>query len=220
VFLTIVALASAACDGPAPAPSTGASATKPAPKQSINGSMVVDDFGDPSSGWDTPPIAVYRSGNLVLGDFEPGSTFIPAPIAFHGSRIVKATASIDGPGPSAIGVFCQADLDRYFSGYIGSVDTAARTVKVSRVDRHRVSVLAEDPIDVSISLGEPLALVLRCLDENEIARISLTIDDTTVVEVSDSSSLDGRAGGVYFYHAEPGTLGVFDDFEMVPVVAN
>jgi hypothetical protein len=133
VFLTIVALASAACDRPAPAPSTGASATKPAPKQSTNGSMVVDDFGDPSSGWDTPPIAVYRSGNLVLGDFEPGSTFIPAPIAFHGSRIVKTTASIDGPGPSAIGVFCQADLDRYFSGYIGSVDTAARTVKVSRV---------------------------------------------------------------------------------------
>jgi hypothetical protein len=58
------------------------------------------------------------------------------------------------------------------------------------------------------------------LQENEIARISFTVDDTTLVEVSDSSSLDGRAGGVYFYHAEPGTLGVFGDFEMVPLAAN
>jgi hypothetical protein len=58
------------------------------------------------------------------------------------------------------------------------------------------------------------------LDENETARISFAIGDTTVVEASDSSSLDGRAGGVYFYHAEPGTLGVFGDFEMVPRDAN
>jgi hypothetical protein len=43
---------------------------------------------------------------------------------------------------------------------------------------------------------------------------------TTLVEVSDSSSLDGRDGGVFFYHAEPGTLGVFGDFEMVPLNAN
>lgn len=223
VILTIVALASAACDGPARAPSTGASATKPAPKPSTSGSIVVDDFTDPSSGWAIPTIAEYHSGNLVLGgDIEPSSTFIPAPIAFRGSRIVKATASIDGPGESAIGVFCQADLeDIPFTGYIGSVDTAARTVKITRVDQIRkVSVLAEDPIDVSISLDEPLDLVLRCLQENEIARISFTVDDTTVVEVSDSSSLDGRDGGVYFNHEEPGTLGVFGDFEMIPLDAN
>jgi hypothetical protein len=87
-------------------------------------------------------------------------------------------------------------------------------VKIIRVDQSRkVSVLAEDPIDASISLDEPLDLVLRCLDENAIARLSFTLDDTTVVEVSDSSPLEGQAGGVYFYHAEPGTLGVFDDFE-------
>jgi hypothetical protein len=58
------------------------------------------------------------------------------------------------------------------------------------------------------------------LQENEIARISFTFDDTTLVEVSDPSSLDGRVCGVYFYHAEPGTLGVFGDFEMVPLAAN
>lgn len=182
--------------------------------------MVVDDFGDPSSGWDTPPIAEYRSGKLVLGDVEPGSTFISAPIAFHGSRIVKATASIDGPGHSAIGVFCQADLDRFISGYIGSVDTAARTAKLTRVDGQRVNVVAEDPIDASISLDERLELVLRCSQKNRAAQISLTVNDTTVVEALGASPLHGRAGGVYFYHADPGTLGVFDDFEMVPLVAN
>jgi hypothetical protein len=80
VILTIVALASAACDGPARAPSTGASATKPAPKPSTSGSIVVDDFTDPSSGWAIPTIAEYRSGNLVLGgDIEPSSTFIRRP---------------------------------------------------------------------------------------------------------------------------------------------
>ncbi len=183
--------------------------------------MVVDDFGDPSSGWAIPTISEYRSGNLVVGHGEPGSTFIPAPIAFRGSRIIKATASIDGPGESAIGVFCQADLDRLFTGYIGSVDTAARTVKITRVDqRRKVSVLAEDPIDASISLDESLDLVLRCSDENTVARLSFTVEDTTVVEVSDSSPLDGRAGGLYFYDEERGTLGVFGDFEMVPLVAN
>src|SRR5215207_2108329 len=41
VILTIVAFASAACDGPARAPSMGASATKPAPKASTSGSIVV-----------------------------------------------------------------------------------------------------------------------------------------------------------------------------------
>ena len=223
VLLTIVALASAACDGSARAPSTSASATRSAPKPSTSASTVVDDFTDPSSGWAIPfGIAEYRSGNLVLGgDIEPSSTFIPAPIGFPGSRVVKAAASIDGPGESAIGVFCQADLDRPFTGYIGSVDTAARTVKITRVDQSRkVSVIAEDPIDPSISLDEPLDLVIRCLQEEEIARLSLTVDDTTVVEVSDSSPLDGRSGGVYFYHAEPGTLGVFDDVEIAPLVAN
>jgi hypothetical protein len=180
--------------------------------------MVVDDFDDPASGWDTPLLAEYRSGTLVLGDVEPGATFIQAPIAFHGSRIVKATASIEGPGHSAIGVFCQADLDR-FTGYIGSVDTAARTAKLTRVDRQRVSVVAENPIDVSISLDERLEFVLRCFQRNRTAEISLTVNDTTVVEALDASPLRGRAGGVYFYHAEPGTLGVFDDFEMVRLVA-
>jgi hypothetical protein len=222
VILTIVALASAACDGPARGPSTGASATKPAPKPSTSGSIVVDDFTDPSSGWAIPTIAEYRSGSLVVGHVEPGSTFIPAPIGFRGSRIVKATASIDGPGETAIGIFCQADLDIPFTGYLGSVDIAARTVKISRVElRSRTdSVLAEDPIDVSISLSEPLDPVLRCMQENEIARISFTVDDTTVVEVSDSSSLKAHSGGVFFYHAEPGTLGVFGDFEMVQLDAN
>ena len=221
VILTIVAFASAACDGPARTPSTGGSASKPAPKPSTSGSTVVDDFTDPSSGWAIPTIAEYRSGNLVVGHGEPGSTFIPAPIASRGSRIVKATASIDGPGESAIGVFCQAGLDIPFTGYIGSVDTAARTVKITRVDQSRkVSVLAEDPIDASISLSEPLDLVLRGSDKNTIARLSFTVDDTMVVEVSDSSPLNDRSGGVYFYHAERGTLGVFGDFEMVPLDAN
>lgn len=219
LVLSIVALSSGACDGPSA--TTSASATKSAPKPSTSGSIVVDDFTDPSSGWAIPTIAEYRGGNLVVGHVDPGSTFIPAPIGFRGSRIVKATASINGAGPSALGVFCIADLDIPVTGYIGSVDTATRTVKISRVDQSRkVSVLAEDPIDVSISLNEPLDLVLRCLQENEIARISFTLDDTTVVEVSDSSPLEGRAGGVYFYHAEPGTLGVFDDFEMFPLAAN
>jgi hypothetical protein len=94
-------------------------------------------------------------------------------------------------------------------------------VKITRVDRKRkVPVLAEDPIDASISLDEPLDLVLRCLDENTIARLSFTVDDATVVELSDSSPLDGGAGGVYLYHAEPGTVGVFGDFEMIPLVAD
>jgi hypothetical protein len=221
VILTIVALASTACDGPAPRPSTGASATKPAPKPSSGRSIVVDDFNDPSSGWAIPTIAEYRSGGLLVGHVEPGATFIPAPIGFRGSRIVKATASIDGPGESAIGVFCQADLDIPFTGYLGSVDTASRTLKISRVEvRGTGSVLAEDPIDVSISLSEPLDLVLRCMQENEIARISFTVDDTTVVEASDSSSLKGHSGGVFFYHAEPGTLGVFGDFQMIQLEAN
>jgi hypothetical protein len=92
---------------------------------------------------------------------------------------------------------------------------------ISRVElRGTASVLAEDPIDVSISLNEPLDLVLRCMQENEIARISFTVDDTTVVQVSDSASLKGHSGGVFFYHGEPGTLGVFGDFEMVPLEAN
>ena len=103
--------------------------------------------------------------------------------------------SIDGPGESAIGVFCQVDLDIPFTGYLGSVDTASHTLKISRVEvRGTGSVLAEDPIDVSISLSEPLDLVLRCMQENEIARISFTVDDTTVVEASDSSWLKGHSG--------------------------
>jgi hypothetical protein len=77
--------------------------------------MVVDDFTDPSSGWAIPTFSEYRSGNLLV-DGEPGSAFIPALIGFRGSRIVKATASIDGPGHSAIGVFCQADLNRLLTG--------------------------------------------------------------------------------------------------------
>jgi hypothetical protein len=167
--------------------------------------MIVDDFDYPSSGWAIPTIARYRSGSLVVGNVEPGSTFIPAPVAFSGSRVVRATASVDGPGASAIGVFCQANLARLFSGYIGDVDTATREVRVMRVVGQRRTVLGGERVDATISLDEPLDLVLRCSQKGRSARIIFAIGKATVVEASDPSPLGGRAGGVFLYHEERGS---------------
>lgn len=72
---------------------------------------------------------------------------------------------------------------------------------------------------MSISLDEPVDPVLRCLDENAIARISFAI------EIRPSSKHWMRAATrsgrwCVLLSRGPETLGGLEDFEMVPLVAN
>lgn len=212
-----VVLFSAACVGRSGSPPPRMPSTASSPEPS--GSIIADDFSDPTSGWDSEPIAEYRDGKLIVGHVDPGATFIWAPAGFRGSRIVRATASIEGPGASLIGIFCQADGDMS-SGYLALVDPASHGARLARLQDRRAITIAQGPLEYDVALDQPLDLELRCVKRKKVYWFRFTIDGTTTLQGADRSQTDGELGGVYFYHSQAGTFGVFDDFQMIPLDAS
>lgn len=86
---------------------------------------------------------------------------------FRGSRIVRATASIEGPGASLIGIFCQADGDMS-SGYLALVDPASHGARLARLQDRRAITIAQGPLEYDVALDQPLDLELRCVKRKKV----------------------------------------------------
>jgi hypothetical protein len=131
----------------------------PSPKLT---SSLADDFSDPSTGWDATGIAQYRSGQLVVGDNAPAAALVPSPRGFNGPVIVSATASIEGPGDSIIGLFCAGKPD-LTSAYVGFVDPVRANATIGRWSSTGPEIMGEGKhIDEVVSLQQPLSLRLTC----------------------------------------------------------
>jgi len=177
--------------------------------------LLADDFSDPSTGWDATGIAKYREGKLVVGDDRPAAALVPSPRGFNGPVIVTATASIDGPGDSVIGLFCAGRPD-LSSAYIGFVDPVRANATIGRLSSAGSQIMGEGKhIDEVVSLEQPLSLRLTCTRAKGLGQIRLEIGGNEVVVGVDPTPLTGPVGGLYFEYTNGGTVGIFDHFDMV-----
>ena len=224
VLVSVLGIAAAACGGAADStPTNVASPTRsmsPIPDASTPPptatSSLADHFSDPSTGWDATGIAKYRKGKLVVGDNRPAAALVPSPLGFDGPVIVTATASIDGPGVSVIGLFCAGRPD-LSSAYIGFVDPVRANATIGRWSSAGPQIMGEGKhIDEVVSLEQPLALTLTCTRAKGQAQIRLELDGKEVVVGVDPTPLIGPAGGLYFEYTKGGTVGIFDDFDIAP----
>lgn len=193
-----------------------ASTSPPAPTSS--GTNLVADrrlqrsFNRLGCNWNTQ----YQDGMLVVGDKRPAAALVPSPLGFNGPVIVTAMASIDGPGISVIGLFCAGRPD-LSSAYIGFVDPVRANATIGRLSSAGPQIMGEGKhIDEVVSLEQPLSLRLTCTRGKGQAQIRLEIDGNEVVVGVDPTPLTGPAGGLYFEYTKGGTVGIFDDFDMVP----
>jgi len=223
VLVSVLAIAAVACGGePDSTPTNVASPTSsesPIPDTSTPPptptSSLADDFSDPSTGWDATGIAQYREGKLVVGDNKPAAALVPSPIGFNGPVIVTATASIDGSGDSVIGLFCAGRPD-LSSVYVGFVDPVRASATIGRLSSAGPQIMGEGKhIDEIVSLEQPLSLRLTCTQAKGLGQVRLEIDGEEVVVGADPTPLKGPAGGLYFEYTKGGTVGIFDDFDMV-----
>lgn len=176
---------------------------------------LADDFSDPSTGWDATGIAQYRAGKLVVGDNTPAAALVPSPRGFNGPVIVTANGSIDGPGDSVIGLFCAGKPD-LSSAYVGFVDPVRAHATIGRLSPAGPKIMGEGKhIDEVVSLQQPLSLSLTCTQAKNTAQIRLEIDGKEVAVGVDPAPLRGPVGGLYFEYTKGGTVGIFDDFDMV-----
>jgi hypothetical protein len=224
VLVSALGIAAAACGGePDSTPTNVASPTSsvsPIPDASTSPpaptSSLADDFSDPSTGWDATGIAQYRDGMLVVGDKRPAAALVPSPLGFNGPVVVTAMASIDGPGISVIGLFCAGRPD-LSSAYIGFVDPVRANATIGRLSSAGPQIMGEGKhIDEVVSLEQPLSLRLTCTRAKGQGQIRLEIDGNKVVVGVDPTPLTGPAGGLYFEYTNGGSVGIFDDFDMVP----
>lgn len=222
--MSVFGIGAVACGGgPDPTPKDVASPTSPAsPTPDASSSpptsttSLADDFSDPSTGWDATGIAQYREGKLVVGDNRPAAALVPSPQGFKGPAVVTATASIDGPGDSVIGLFCAGGLD-LSNAYIGFVDPVRANATIGRWSSAGPQIMGEGKhIDEIVSLEQPLSLRLTCTQEKGLAQIRLEVDGKVVAVGVDPTPFKGPAAGLYFEYTKGDTVGIFDDFDMVP----
>jgi hypothetical protein len=223
VLVLVLGIAAVGCGGePDSTPTNAASPTRsispkpdastPSPTQS---SSLADDFSDPSTGWDATGIAQYRDGKLVVGDNRPSAALVPSPLGFNGPVSVTATASIDGPGDSVIGLFCAGRPD-LSSAYIGFVDPVKANATIGRLSSAGPQIMGEGKhIDEVVSLEQPLSLRLTCTRAKGQGQVRFEIDGREVAVGVDPTPLKGPAAGLYFEYTEGGTVGIFDEFDMV-----
>jgi hypothetical protein len=221
----LVALGGMSCGGkggsdPSPVVSESNSPSPsldPSPEPPEGTPSLADDFSDPSTGWDGNETAKYQDGRLVVGDPAPAGVLVPSPLTFLGARVVTATASVEGPGRSVIGLFCGGNL-HLSSAYIGFIDLPNETATIGRLSSAGAEIMGRGAhIDEVVSLEEPLSLGLRCTQAAGAQRISLEVDGIQVAIGVDPTPLQGPAGGLYFEYTRGGAVGIFDDFDMVPL---
>jgi hypothetical protein len=224
VLVLVLGIATAACGGEPDATPTSVATTtgsaSPIPDVStpppVPTVSLADNFSDPSTGWDATGIARYRAGKLVVGDKRPAAALVPSPNGFNGPVIVTATGSIDGPGTSVIGLFCAGKPD-LSSAYVGLVDPVRAHATIGRFSPAGPKIMGEGKhIDEVVSLQRSLSLRLTCTQGRNLAKVRFAIDGKVVAVGVDPAPLQGPVGGLYFEYTKGGTVGVFDDFDMVP----
>lgn len=219
-YPVVLAALLVSCGGPAepppasPSSSVGGSppptAESPSPSPSES---LADDFSDESTGWDEGSAAVYRAGELVVGGHGRAGYFVHAPSGFDEPAVVSASGRIEGSGPALIGLFCGTSV-HLRTGYVGFVDPEAARATITRLTPSGPKVMGEGThIDEVVSLKQPLALQLACTR----SKIVFQIDGTTVAIGADPIPFEGPAGGVYFENVDEDTVGIFDDFDMMPI---
>ena len=171
-----------------------------------------DTFDDDRNGWgiiDHPDFGstAFAGGDYVWAMRGSSGHLLPAVLGEQYDRgeldmldvTVRAEATIDA-GDGVIGLFCREvpDTDAEFQWY----EFVARDgfAAIRRADLEgNLDVLAETN-DVSLPRGEPMTIEATCVDDNDgNASLTLSLNGTVTLDVTDDDPLDNGAPGLQAY---------------------
>jgi hypothetical protein len=185
------------------------SETEPMPE----GVLFEDDFSDPSSGWDRVDVAegitdygdgVYRifvNTNNTDQWANPGLDFVDTIIE------VEAT-KVGGPDDNDFGVICRYEDVENFYFFIISSDGYYAVAKVMDGVQELMGESEMMPND-AIKKGNGTNQIQVACDGSSL---TLTVNDTLLISVSDSTFPSGDVGLLAGTFDEPGTEIHFDNF--------
>lgn len=221
-LLLCVAIAVGACEdsvGPPSTPSVTAnsspSSVNPSPDEAAP--SVIDDFSDPSTGWDRVEGVDYRDGQLIVeGTPQVAGLLVPSPQVLSGDVILSTRARVAGSGTAHIGLFCRTAAD-LSSLYVGFFDPNAQKATIGRITPKGPKVMGEGTnLDEVTSTKSPHLLRLHCTQKkNGTVQISLFLNDRLAAVGVDPTPLEGSGAGLYFEYAGQAVKGIFDSFEMI-----
>jgi hypothetical protein len=177
------------------------------------GVLFKDDFSDPSSGWDRVDVAegVTDYGDGVYRIFvnthntdqwaNPGLDFVDTIIE------VEAT-KVGGPDDNDFGVICRYEDFENFYFFIISSDGYYAVAKVMDGVQELMGESEMMPND-AIKKGNVTNQIQVACDGS---RLTLTVNDTQLISVSDSTFPSGDVGLLAGTFDEPGTEIHFDNF--------
>ena len=172
-----------------------------------------DDFSDPSSGWDrrdeADGVADYVDGVYRIFVNKPSYDIWANPgLDFTDTIIEVETKKIGGPDDNDFGIICryQGMANYYFfiissDGYYG----------IARMVDGQQELIGEKTMAFSdvILQGEKMnKLRIKCIDD----RLALSVNDTLLMEVKDTTFSSGDVGLIAGTFDLPGTDVAFDNF--------
>jgi hypothetical protein len=159
-----------------------------------------DGFDDDSSGWiteQTTGITVETGGGRQTWSMTAaGASDVQRPLTLREQVLdTEVTAEVDSISPGAtLGVLCRKGLsapsDSFYSFRLGAGGASIYALGGDAGDRE----LASDP-SVGVPDG-PFEVVVRCVDDDGIARLQMAIDGEEVLAATDDAPLPAGVGAI------------------------
>lgn len=175
-----------------------------------------DDFSITPNGWGT----MGRTGGEIGFEYEGLTITVDTPNfmfwTVNGSKFTDAQVEVDavlleGPSDDNFGVICRFQDNKNFYAFVISHDGYYGIFKM--IDGAIVTGSGEAKLEYSEAIrkgGVVNHIVATCQDE----MLSLTVNDTLLTQVQDSSFSEGQIGLIASAYSDPGVKVLFDNLKI------
>ena len=175
-----------------------------------------DDFSVTPNGWGT----MGRTGGEIGFEYEGLTITVDTPNfmfwTVNGSKFTDAQVEVDavlleGPSDDNFGVICRFQDNKNFYAFVISHDGYYGIFKM--FDGAIVTGSGEGKLEYSEAIrkgGVVNHIVATCQDE----MLSLTVNDTLLTQVQDSSFSEGQIGLIASAYSDPGVKVLFDNLKI------
>jgi hypothetical protein len=178
--------------------------------------LVEDDFSITPNGWGT----MGRSGGEIGFEFEGLTILVNTPNfmfwTVNGSRFTDTRVTVDavlleGPADDNFGVICRFQDNKNFYGFVISHDGYYGIFKlVDGVIDQGADSTNLDFSDAIRQGGVVNHMEATCQGDT----LSLSVNDTLLTQVKDSSFTEGQVGLIASAYADPGVKVLFDNLQV------
>lgn len=175
-----------------------------------------DDFSSPPNGWgtvvDTGGAILFEYEGLVLNVLSPNSLVWSVNEArYRDTRVDVDAVLLDGPVNDNFGVICRYVDHQNFYGFLVTHDGYYGIFKL--VNGQMVMTSENKNLDFSEAIRQGGVVNHISAECNENI-LKLTVNDTLLAEVQDSSFSEGQIGLIAGAYANAGVKVLFDNLEV------